>query len=386
MSLKNKAFRFVILMGIVSLFGDVTYEGARGVIGPYLGLLGASALVVGGLTGIAEFVGLVLRIGTGAISDRLKNPWIIIHVGYLLNLLAVPLLSLAGMWEQAAVLILLERFGKAIRTPGRDAMLSKATASIGRGLGFGIHEALDQIGAVAGPLIVSMSIYWSGDYRISFALLAIPALISLFFLEMSRRNFPGSYTITSNSSGLSSSLKISNRFKAYLLFVFTSSAGLISFQLISYHIKIGNLMADYLLPLLYGLAMGVDAVAALGIGKAYDKHGIGVIVIIPLLTIPIIPMTLMGTTISIIMATIIWGIIIGMQETVLRAAVGELSDSSSIGFSYGILNATYGTGLMLGGFIMGSLYEYSIQLLPIYAIIAELVSFVPLLIATKHRE
>ncbi|MEM4206825.1 MAG: MFS transporter, partial [Nitrososphaerota archaeon] len=176
---RRMALRFVLFIGIVSLFGDVTYEGARGVIGPYLGILGASAIVIGGLTGTAEFIGYALRIASGAITDKLKNPWIAIYLGYTLNLVAVPLLSIAGRWETAAVLVLLERIGKAIRTPGRDAMISEATSSIGRGMGFGIHEALDQIGAVAGPIFVSVAMYISGDYRIGFALLAIPAMISL---------------------------------------------------------------------------------------------------------------------------------------------------------------------------------------------------------------
>lgn len=383
---RRMALRFVLFIGIVSLFGDVTYEGARGVIGPYLGILGASAIVIGGLTGTAEFIGYALRIASGAITDKLKNPWIAIYLGYTLNLVAVPLLSIAGRWETAAVLVLLERIGKAIRTPGRDAMISEATSSIGRGMGFGIHEALDQIGAVAGPIFVSVAMYISGDYRIGFALLAIPAMISLMFLEVSRRSFPKERISINKSSASYSKITISQRFKAYLLFVFLSSAGLIGFQLLSYHLKNESIVPDYLLPLLYGLAMGVDAIAALGIGKAYDKYGLRVLGTIPLLIIPIIPLTLLSTIIGIIIAVVFWGIVIGMQETVLRAAVPEFSAPSSIGFTYGLLNATYGMSLMMGGFIMGLLYEYSFQLLAIYAVAMELLSLGIFLTGLAHKK
>lgn len=379
------AFRVVLFLGIVSLFGDVTYEGARGVIGPYLGILGASAIVIGGLTGASEFIGYALRIVSGAITDRLQNPWIAIYVGYTLNLIAVPLLAITGRWEEAAVLVMLERIGKAIRTPGRDAMIAKATSSIGRGLGFGIHEALDQIGAVTGPILVSIAIYISANYKIGFALLAIPAMISLIFLEMSRRNFPQGRARIYITSQTSSNVSISNKFKAYLLFVFASSAGLISFQLLSYHIKIGNIVPDYFLSLLYGLAMGIDAIAALGIGRIYDKYGLRILAIIPLLIIPIIPLSLINTFISILIAVVIWGIVIGAQETILRAAVSELSSTSSIGFAYGVLNAIYGIALMIGGFVMGILYEYSFQLLTTYAITMQLVSLGIFLMGLRHK-
>ncbi len=381
---KRVALKFVLLMGIVSLFGDVTYEGARGVIGPYLGLLGASAVIIGGLTGAAEFIGYALRIVSGAITDRLRNPWIAIYLGYTLNLIAVPLFAITGRWEQAAVLVVLERVGKAIRTPGRDAMISEATSGIGRGMGFGIHEALDQIGAVTGPVIVSLAIYLSGDYKIGFALLAIPAMITLVFLDLSRRNFHKSGENVNKTSKPRSNPKISKKFKAYLLFVFTSSAGLISFQLLSYHIKNGSFVPDYLLALLYGLAMGVDAIAALGIGRAYDRHGLSVLMALPLLIIPIIPLALLSTVVSIVVAVVVWGIVIGMQETVLRAAVAELSGSSPIGFAYGLLNATYGIALMTGGFVMGMLYEYSLQLLALYSVLMELASFGILAAGLKH--
>jgi MFS-type transporter involved in bile tolerance (Atg22 family) len=171
-----QALKFVILLGVVSLFADMTYEGARSAVGPFLGMLGASALVVGLVSGGGELVGYTLRLWSGRLADRTRQYWVITFVGYAVNLLAVPLLAFAGNWQMAALLVVLERAGKALRTPARDAMLSYATKSTGRGWGFGLHEALDQIGATVGPLVLTVVIAQSGDYRRGFLTLIIPAI------------------------------------------------------------------------------------------------------------------------------------------------------------------------------------------------------------------
>ena len=161
---KGTALKFVVLLGVVSLFADMTYEGARSITGPYLAILGASATAVGIVAGFGELIGYALRLVSGYISDRTGKYWTVTLFGYFINLLAVPLLALAGSWEVAAFLMITERMGKAIRNPSRDAMLSHATQSIGRGWGFGLHEAMDQIGAILGPLIVATVLYLNGGF------------------------------------------------------------------------------------------------------------------------------------------------------------------------------------------------------------------------------
>ena len=187
---KVNALKFIVLLGIVSLFADITYEGARSINGPYLALLGASATTVGIVAGFGELIGYSLRLVSGYISDKTGKYWAITLFGYTLNMLAVPALALAGRWEIAAVLMITERIGKAIRTPARDAMLSHATREIGRGKGFGLHEALDQIGAVLGPLIVSGVLYFKGGYRTSFVTLLIPAFMAISVLMTARWLYP----------------------------------------------------------------------------------------------------------------------------------------------------------------------------------------------------
>src|SRR3989339_1784934 len=184
---KAAAWKFIILVGVVSLFSDMTYEGARSISGPFLGELQASALVVGVVAGLGEFLGFALLLASGYLADRLGRYWLITFAGYALNLLAVPLLALAGSGEIAAALLLLERIGKAVRTPSRDAMLSHAAGAVGRGWGFGFHEAMDQLGATTGPLIVAAVLYYRGGDRGGFAVLLLPAVLGLGGIAMAAR-------------------------------------------------------------------------------------------------------------------------------------------------------------------------------------------------------
>jgi len=168
---KSSALKFILLMGLTSLFADMTYEAARSITGPFLATFGASAALVGFVAGFGEFLGYSLRLVSGYLADKTQRYWMITIIGYFINLLAVPALALAGNWQIASLLIILERAGKAIRTPARDAMLSHAGSHIGMGWAFGVHEALDQLGALVGPLIISVVLYYKGGYQKSAPLL-----------------------------------------------------------------------------------------------------------------------------------------------------------------------------------------------------------------------
>lgn len=187
---KQSAIKFVVLIGLVSLFADMTYEGARSITGQYLAVLGASATVVGLVAGVGEFIGYGLRLVSGYISDKTRQYWMLTIIGYMLNLFAVPLLALVGRWDLAAALMILERIGKAIRTPARDAMLSHATRAVGSGWGFGLHEAMDQVGAMLGPVIVAAVLYLKGGYETSFGILVVPALLAITVLLTARYFIP----------------------------------------------------------------------------------------------------------------------------------------------------------------------------------------------------
>src|SRR5207248_7976150 len=186
----SSAFRFVLIIGIANLFADMTYEGARSSTGQFLGTLGASAAVIGFTAGFGELVGYTLRSVSGLIADKTGKYWTITIVGYIVNMLAVPALALAGNWPLAAGLIVTERTGRAIRKPSTGAMLSFAGKHIGQGWVFGLNEALDQTGAAIGPLILSVTLFQHGSYKNGFALLLLPALLAISVVLLARYFFP----------------------------------------------------------------------------------------------------------------------------------------------------------------------------------------------------
>ncbi|MCK7578151.1 MAG: MFS transporter [Chromatiales bacterium] len=251
----RRATRFVVLLGLVSLFADMTYESARSITGPFLQTLGASALVVGVVAGFGELLGYALRFVSGRIADRTGRYWTITILGYCVNLLAVPALALAGHWAVAVGLMFLERMGKAMRNPARDAMLSFAGQRMGRGWGFALHEAMDQIGATIGPLLVAAVLYLNHDYRSAFAWLLIPALLSLSVLAVARMQFltpagSESKTPVANTHGYA------RPFWLYLAATGCVAAGFADFPLLAFHFqKVGSVTADWI-PILYAIAHG----------------------------------------------------------------------------------------------------------------------------------
>jgi len=274
---KASAVKFVVLIGVVSLFADMTYEGARSITGPYLAVLGASGTIVGIVAGFGELVGYGLRLVSGYISDRTGRYWTVTLVGYVVNMLAVPLLALAGSWETAAFLMIAERTGKAIRNPPRDAMLSHATQTMGRGWVFGLHEALDQIGAVLGPLIVTAVLYFKGSYQTGFAVLLVPALLALSVLIAARLLYPRPKDLEAILPELETK-GYPRRFWLYIIAASLIGAGYVDFPLIAYHFEKASVVSDNWIPVLYAVAMGVDALAALVLGSLFDRKGVPVLI------------------------------------------------------------------------------------------------------------
>lgn len=382
-SQKTGALRFIVLMGVVSLFGDIVYEGARGVTGPYLALLGASASVVGLVGGLGEFIGYALRLFSGFMADRTKAYWLFTFIGYGL-LVSIPLLSFAQSWQIAALLILLERAGKAFRSPARDTILSYATKEVGRGFGFGLHEALDQIGAIVGPLIFSAILFAGGNYRSGFSVLWIPAMMVPVVLCIARNRLPHPEKLEiAHESGSKNNTLFSKTFVLYSLFTFFAVAGFANFPLIAYHLKMKTIVGDAQIPALFALAMGVDALTALIIGKTYDRMGLKILIIVPLLSFFIPLLAFSDMLVGVIIGTILWGIVLGIHETIMRAAVADLTDINRRGSAYGIFNTLYGLSWLLGGTLMGMLYEQSVYTLMLLAALFEVVSIPLFLMLAK---
>jgi MFS family permease len=362
LALRRQALKLILLFGIVSFMGDITYEGARGVSGPYLALLGASAAVVGLVAGLGECLGYVLRVVAGYLADRLRSYWLLIFVGYA-SLLSIPALALAASWPAAALLLTVERLGKGLRSPARDAILSYAASRVGRGFGFGLHEALDQAGALIGPLLFAAVIALEGEpgYRSGFLLLLGPVAIALTTLSgawHSERKIDRLEPRAGERSRGSSWGSLSSAFWRYVLFSSLAVAGLVQFPLIAYHLGRGEMLAVQWIPLLYAIGMGVDGLVAVFAGLAYDRTGLESLLLVPVLTAAMTVLVLTMEMHLIVLGIVIWGIVMGLVETTMRAAVGDLSPVGARGLAYGVFNTGVGVSLLVGGTAMGWLYQF----------------------------
>ncbi len=381
-STKN-ALRFVILIGIVSLFSDMTYEGARSINGPFLAILGASGAVVGVVSGLGELIGFSIRLVSGYFSDKTKGYWAITFIGYAINLIAVPFLALAGNWQIAAVLMVIERIGKGIRVPPRDAMLSYATQNMGRGWGFGLHEALDQLGAITGPLIVAAVLYFRDGYKTGYILLLVPALLALSVLTAARFLYPRPQDLEISQTKLQFQ-GFSKSFWLYVLAAAFIAAGFADFPLIAYHFQKASIASETLIPILYAIAMGVDALAALVFGRLFDRLGLTTMMLVAFLSAFFAPVVFFGGFSLAIFGMALWGIGMGAQESIMRAAIGGMIAPEQRGTAYGLFNTIYGFAWFLGSVLIGVLYDISIPWLVAFSVAAQLAS-IPIFYSLRNR-
>ncbi|PMB22564.1 MFS transporter [Fischerella thermalis CCMEE 5198] len=380
----KSALKFVVILGIVSLCADATYEGARSITGAYLGVLGASGFVVGLVAGLGELIGYCFRLFIGYLSDQTRKYWRITTIGYALNTAVVPLLALAGTWQVAALLMIGERTGKAIRTPPRDVLLSHAALRLGGGFGFGLHEALDQIGAVAGPLAVAAVVYYQGGYQGGFAILIVPAVVGMIVLLIGQRIYPNPRDFEHQTPELTDK-GLPRRFWIYLGAVAFMAAGFADFPLIAYHFQTTAIATGNTIPLLYALAMGVNGIAALVFGRLFDRIGISILIVAAILSSLFAPLVFLSNINLAVLGIVLWGIGMGAQESILKAAVAAMVPIEKRGSAFGIFNTGYGLSWFLGSALMGILYDRSINALVVFSIIIQLVA-VPILVLVNRNE
>ncbi|MBS7617406.1 MFS transporter [Candidatus Bathyarchaeota archaeon] len=349
----------ILLLGIVSLMGDIVYEGSRGLIPGYLKFLGATAFIVGLISGLGEFLGYAVRLLSGFLADTTRAYWVFMFLGYGL-IVSIPLLGFTNGWEIAAILVLLERLGKACRSPSRDTILSIVSGGVGAGKAFGIHEFLDQVGAVMGPLIVAtLMLYSSNNYRWTFNFLIIPFTMLLTALVFTYWKI-GSRIAVEPKTAIVKGRILGRLFYIYTLAVVLNTIGLVPASLILYKVSmiLQPEQQQWMVPLIYLLIQGIDAPAALLSGYLYDKFGIKILVLPFILSVfpPLFTMVNSDLT-ALIVASVFFGIVLGVQESTYRAAVSEFTPLSSRGTAYGVFNATYGFGFLISGGIYGLIID-----------------------------
>jgi MFS family permease len=391
-SITSRALRFVLLVGVMSFFADFTYEGARSIVGPYLATLGAGSLVVGVVAGFGELLGYGLRLFSGSLSDKTRQFWPIMIGGYLLQMTAVPLLALAGSWPVAALLIVLERVGKATRNPPRDVMLSRAGASMGYGWAFGVHEALDQAGALFGPLaLAGVLALHNGGYRLAFAVLAIPAAVMLSVLALARITYPrpeelekASATQATAASHPAERARYPRIFWVYLAGACLVALGFADFPLIAFHFQKAGTVRLAWVPVFYAVAMGVSGAGSLLFGRLFDRAGIGVLVPLTLVSAAFAPLVFLGGFWTSLIGVSLWGMGMGVHESIVPAAVAGMVPAERRASAYGLFTAGYGVLWFLGSATIGGLLGISVASLVAFSVAAEL-SAIPLFLYVRRR-
>ena len=382
-------WRTVLWFGVVSLAADMVYEGARSITGPYLASLGASALVVGVVTGAGEAAALILRLVSGPLADRTKAYWPLAILGYALTAVSVPLMAVAPFvggagLAVAATLVLLERTGKAIRSPAKSTLLAQAARTMGRGRGFAVHKALDQVGAFAGPLVVAGMIALTARTWPSLLVLAVPGALSMFLLAVLKRNVPDPSAFDDRPPTIDQPLRLPPAFHLFALSCAASTLGLMTFGIIGYHLVEGGLVHAAVVPLVYAGAMAVEAVAAVATGFAFDRWGGGVLLALPPLVCLVPVLSLSGGLTLVLLGVVVWAAATAVQDSTVKALVADLVPGRRLATAYGVFAAWQGVAALAGGAIAGALYTGGILDLELVVVAAQGVSLVLLVVVLRR--
>ena len=378
-NIAKTAFGFVLVIGIVNLFADMAYEGGRSIAGPFLGSLGASATIVGFVAGFGELLGYVLRSVSGYFADKFHRYWTLIFLGYFINVFAVPALALAGNWQLAAVLIIAERTGRALRKPVVDAMLSYAGKSIGRGWVFGLNEGLDQAGAAISPLIVALVLYYKGGYRNGFAVLLAPAILCVITLVVARFWYPRPHELETESADFSKARSFPKAFWIYVAAGALIAAGFADFSLIAFHFQKAGVISQTAIPLFYAVAMAAGALTNLVFGRLFDRVGFPIALLAFLLGAFFAPLVFLGHFWLSLIGMAIWGIGIGAQNSLLKALLTGVLAVAKRGTGFGLFYTGYGIAWFLGSAAMGFLYDRSILAVVIFSVVLQMLALPVLL-------
>jgi len=379
----SPAFRFVLVMGLVNLFGDMTYEGGGSINGPFLGQLGASALAISIIAGLGEFLGYSLRSVSGYVADRTGRIWVISFAGYAINLLAVPAMALAGNWKVAAALVLAERIGRAIRKPTVETMLSYTTARFGKGWVFALNTALDETGATIGPLIVAAVLFFRGSYATAYALLLVSSLLALCSLVAARVTFPAPENFDQGKTAPEKGFT-----RAYWLYMSASAcfaAGLMSYELISFYLTSAGLISRIWMPVTLAFATGTGVIANLVLGRLFDRIGIRVVLAAVVLSALFTPLVFSGSLAAVLVAMPLWGIGYAIQDTLFKAIVADVLPEHKRGLAFGLFYTGYGVGWLVGSIAVGLLYAQSHAAVVVFAVAAQLLSLPFFVLASRQR-
>lgn len=388
------AMMFLLLMGVISLFSDMTHEGARSILGEYLDLAGASAATIGFVSGFGELCGYSLRMLSGFLADKTKKYWLLVILGYALQVLAIPALALIPQngWVVACGLVILERIGKAVKKPAKNTLVSFAASEVGVGKGFAFLEFLDQLGAFIGPVILFLIVSLKGSgtlfsaYRLCFALLGIPALITVGLVVFSRIRYPHP-EIFEKAEEEAEPFRFKKPFVLYMIAISLFAFGFADFTLITLHAAKTQAFPESTLSLLYAAAMAVDAFAALFFGWLFDRIGVRALMLSTLLSTFFSGFVfLTGNPYLIAVGIVLWGVGMGAQESIMKAAVSKIVPRSMRSTGFGVFETGFGVAWFLGSWLLGALYDVNPALLVLISVASQLLAILFYALCVRQRE
>jgi predicted MFS family arabinose efflux permease len=376
--------RFVVLLGVVNLFADLTYEGGRSVTGPFLGELGATAATISIVSGVGEFFGYTVRAVSGYVADRTRKYWTFVGIGYAINMLAVPAMAVAGSWPVAAGLIVAERTGRAIRRPIVQGMLSHVRAEVGGGRAFGINESLDALGATVGPLVLVWVLAHGGGYRMGFATLLISALLCLGMLTITRRAYPAPSTFEHDHREHTGRWPVS--YWLYLAGGAFIGFGFVDFSLIAFHLQQTGVLSTQWVPASYAIAMGAGVIGNWSLGTWYDRAGLPVLAGAFLLGALFAPLVFWGGPMLACVGMGLWGLSKGAQDTLLKPAISPFIAAGRRTTAFGVFDTAFGVAWLAGSIALGLLYNRSLGLLVGLSVGSQVLAVPLFAIANRLRE
>lgn len=380
------AMRFVLLIGVLSFFADFTHEGSRSILGPFLASMQASAFVVGAVTGFGELAGYGLRYFSGRFADVTGRFWPTAITGYVVQMAAVPALALTHTWQAAAVFIILERIGRAIRNPPRDVMLSHAAKHIGGyGWTFGIHEACDQFGALFGPLVMAAVLARHGSYSLAYTVLLVPALLNLSFVLVARLLYPHPEELDSQFGQRADRRSFSPTFWVYLAGAGLVALGFADYPLLAYHFAHQDTIPTPWIAVFYSVAMAVSGSSSLLFGRLFDRYGFRVLIVLTLLASSFAPLVFLGGFSTALIGAAVWGMGMGVHESIIPAAVTPMVPDRNRAAAFGLFTAGYGIFWFIGSAGIGLIYDRSVAWTVVFCMATQLLA-VPVFVWVGRRQ
>jgi MFS family permease len=370
----SSAFSFVLVMGLVNLFADTTYEGGASINGQFLGSLGASAAAVSIIAGVGEFLGYTLRSVSGYLADKTGKYWPITFAGYTINLLAVPAMALAGTWQLAGAFVLAERIGRAFRKPTVEAMLSYSTGKHGKGWVYAVNTAMDETGATIGPLLIALLLFKGAGFRTGYGWLLISSAFALGALVAARMVFPVPSRLESGGPATAHAKGFTRAYWLYMTAGACFAAGLMSFEFVSYHLSSTETVNRHWIPIFLAFSTAGAVVASLVLGKSYDRIGVAAVVVAVVLAASFSPFVFFGGFGLALFGLMLWGIGYATQDTLLKVLIASVLPEGRRNFAFGVFYLGYGGGWLLGSLVTGLLYERSRLAVVVFAVVVQLAS------------